>query len=197
MRNTLFGAATALLILSQTCEAGLLITLSHNAADLNNLSVGQTVRFDVSLNGLGVMGNPTELSNLNVDVLFSSVLFGTPTLVTAGSIIPDATNTFTPVSNPGGAGAIFDNILLMPPDPTVTIDSDGLFFSFLVTAQATGSGFVLLDPPASGFDANNDPITIDSSESLSYRITVPEPSTLFLVCLAMVFTVGFRKSAMV
>jgi len=194
MRNILLGGATAFLILVQTCEAGLILTLTHNAPDLNNLTVGQTVQFDVSLSGLGDLGNPAELSNLNVDVAFSALLFGTPTLVSEGPIVPDPVDTFTAVSNAGGAGAIFDNIFLTP--PAVTINSNGVFFSFQVVAQANGSGIVSMDPPASGFDENNDPITIDSTSSLAYRIiATPEPSTLVLACMAIAMTIRFRKLA--
>ena len=196
MRNVILCMATVLFLLSKTCEAGMIFNLSSNASDLNNLTVGQNVQVNVYLSGLGDFGNPTELSNLNVDVMFSELLFGTPTLVSAGPIVPDPINTFTGVGNAGVAGAIFDNIFLTP--PAVTLSSNGLFFSFQVVALATGSGTIIMDPPASGFDSNNDPITIDSTSSLSYRIvvnTVPEPSTLGPICLTLVMTLGYRRFA--
>ena len=87
MRNTLMiGLAAISLLGAQPCLAGYMASLSTTAPDLNNLTVGQKVTFDVNLSGIGSPAN--NLDFLAATVQFDGGHLGTPT-ITAGSIVPD------------------------------------------------------------------------------------------------------------
>jgi hypothetical protein len=54
MKNTLMiGLAAISLLGAQPCLAGYIASLSTTAPDLNNLTVGQKVTFDVNFSGIG------------------------------------------------------------------------------------------------------------------------------------------------
>ncbi len=189
MRSVFLGTLLLLSVLTARGEADLLLTLSSTPANLSSLNVGQTIEIQVSLSGLGDVGNPSQLSYLGADVGFSPVLFSTPFAVTPGALVPDPLVSFTAVTTTGLGGAIFDNILLPPPLPVIT--SDGVFFTFQVTALSTGSGVFSLAPPPGAFDDLGNAVTVAVGSDLPFTVTggggvIPEPSTLLLLGLGLV-----------
>lgn len=188
MRLTCCTTLLLLLGLATPSQADLLLTLASNPADLSALSVGQTIEIQVSLSGLGDSGNPTQLSSLTADVSFPVGIFGSPLSVTEGGIVPSPTQTFTAVSTSGTAGGIFDNIFLPSPGPV--IDSNGLFFTFQVTALAAGSGVFSLAPPPGAFDELGGEIVVISGSDLPFTVVgggggIPEPSSVLLFALGL------------
>jgi hypothetical protein len=137
MKNTLMIglAATSLLLGAQPCLARYMASLSTTAPDLNNLTVGQKVTFDVNLSGIG---SPADnLDFLAATVKFDGSLLGTST-ITPGGIVPDLTG-FQSTSKTGLADANYDTLFATSGKP---IASNGTFYFFDATVQGTGSGRV-------------------------------------------------------
>jgi hypothetical protein len=164
-------------------RASPLLTFSSDAPDLQQLHVGDTVSFTVSLSGL----NPGDrLDYLSADVMFDGSLLGTPLVLTPGGIVPDALGFFSGV-NTGLATGLYDILLA----GTAPIDANGPFFTFTVQALRPGSGTLAFDPiPSSvGFDGQ-DAVLPDvlAGADLPYQIVgaqpVPEPTTLMLLTMS-------------
>lgn len=184
---TALGVGLALACLALTpgeARADLVLGFSSDAPDPLHIAVDQIVTFQVLLTGLGDSGNPSELSELGVDVAYDSTLFGMPT-VSAGAIVPDPSiDSFTPVEIAGSAGAVYDTIF----SGAMNISADGIFFTFTVKALRAGSGTLGFSPSPSAFDSSNDPVTLDSSATYAFSISsqaVPEPSSLVLLSVAL------------
>src|SRR5205823_7657882 len=93
--------AIALLAIAQPARADLLLTVTEDAsstADLNALTPGQQVTFDVTLSGL----TTETIGTLGATLNFEETLLGTPLSITPGSIVPDA-SAFLPGPGPGVA----------------------------------------------------------------------------------------------
>jgi hypothetical protein len=168
-----------ILLAAPRVKADLALSVAPESADLNHLTVGQTVRFDVSLSGL-TSGN--QLDYLAGTVLFDGALLGSGNNVTAGTIIPDPTG-FVPASFLGEADAFYDAVFVAVTG--TPISADGVFYSFDVVAQTPGSGTMGLDPSSlAASDGSNNPITLGTGADISYTIlaptAVPEPDTLSL-----------------
>jgi hypothetical protein len=172
------AGVAAVVLGGQPAAAAPILTLS-TPADLANPTVGQTVMFDVTLSGLNA-GDTLDV--LQATVVFDAAQFGTPTAITPGAIIPDANGFFTATA-PGLADATYDEFFGTFPQ----ITSNGVFFSFDVVVQATGSSTISFDFVSSlGADANGDPLPPAAAGpplNVGPNTVVPEPGTFLLLAL--------------
>jgi hypothetical protein len=171
-------------------QAGSYSLSLSSPADVNHLTVGQSVTFDVNLSGVdpAVMG--TFLSYLAATVEYDSTLLG-PSTVIAGAIVLDADPAnFTGTGFPSltnKADAFYDSSF---PDPlSAPIFESGTFFSFTVMTLAAGDGTISFESAAATLAT--DPIQTDQftpdTSSLSFHIetsAVPEPSSHVLLLSA-------------
>lgn len=115
--------------------------------DLLNLTVGDTATIEVSLAGLDTAAGE-ELVSLTGSVLFPGAILGTPTSMTAGSIIPNPLSDpldFQTFAAPGQADGTF---ITFSVNSSEHITTNGTFFTFDVTAGHAGSGVFTIDPLA-------------------------------------------------
>ncbi len=143
--------------------------------NLANLALGQSFRINVVLSGV----NPGEvLEVLTASVLFDGAVFGTPTDIAPGPIVPEV-GDFLSFADLGQAdGALLASVL-----PANGISDNGVFYSFEVTVQAQGSGSFALDALATSAQRYNqdnpeEPLEVGSSngDPLAY-VAVPSPAT--------------------
>jgi hypothetical protein len=164
-------------------KAGLTLSVAAESADLNNLSVGQTVRFEVVLSGVN---SGDQLDYLAGTVTFDSSLLGKPTNVTAGAIVPDPTG-FVSDGFPGEADAFYDAVFFSMTN--TPISSNGTFYTFDVVAQQPGSGRLTFDPTSlAATDGTNTSISLGAGSPLPFTIVpaaVPEPNSLVLAVAAL------------
>ncbi len=174
---------TLLLFDAPPAKAGLTLSVVAESADLNNLSVGQTVRFDVVLSGLN---SGDQLDYLAGTVTFDSSLLGSATDVTAGAIVPDPTG-FVPAGFAGEADAFYDAVFFSVTN--TPISTDGTFYTFDVVAQQPGSGSLTFDPTSlAASDGTNTPVLLGSGPPLPFTIgasAAPEPNSLVLAVAAL------------
>lgn len=173
--------------------------------DLANLTVGDTATIEVSLAGLDTTANE-QLVSLEGSVLLPSGIFGSPTNITPGAIIPNPLDDpfdFGPADFPGEATAFF---FTFSTDPNFQITTNGVFFTFDVTAGTAGSGEIAINPdPFSrgaelvGLNAplGSVPVDVDAGPPLAFNVTdppgpgpgssgaVPEPLTATLGVLSL------------
>jgi len=172
--------ARILILLSGICfsaagvQAAPSLTLTSNPVNLSNLNVGQSITVQVNL-GLG--GGPA-LSLLTSEIDFSQSIFAMPTNITAGPIVPDATNSFLGASFSNAADASFDSTFTIPSGQHIVVGGD--FFSFNLTANAPGTGSITFGP-ASANDTSGGEFDNIGSGSLAYTVvSVPEPGSVLL-----------------
>ena len=190
------GLAVALCLVSLTqARAGVTLTLSSTTPDLLHLHIGDTVEVDVTLSGL--VPNDT-LDFLAADVKFDGTLFGTPTSVVAGPIVPDLTG-FSHGASSGLGNGNYDDLFANSGTP---ITSNGVFFFFIVKAQAAGSGTVAFGNLTNGAFLNGGFVDPTAANTLPFTIVsntavVPEPSTLLLgaIGVGLAWTVRRTRSA--
>jgi hypothetical protein len=191
-------------------QAGPMVSLS-SPNDLANLSVGNQVTIDVTLQGLPVGSD--FIFNLNTSVLFPSSQF---------QPVPDLSNTsglttgfgsgfafqfanqppnFYALSslNAGNAVGIFND---QAPASSEAINENGLYYSFILKAIAPGSGSILFDPtPGANQYAADDTgfnfAPLPTGNSLAFTISpsvasIPEPASAALLGLGFVSLLGYR-----
>jgi hypothetical protein len=171
--------------------AGPMLSVAADSADPSNLSVGQVVQFDVSLSGLGA---GDSLDYLAGTVVFPTSLLGTPSNVSAGAIVPDPSG-FMSAGFAGSADAFYDAVFFSNTHTPIT--TNGIFFTFDVTAQAPGSGNLAFDPTTlAANDGSNNPITLDAGPPLPFDIhgtaSTPEPASLVLLLSGLCAMVAAR-----
>jgi len=158
-------------------------------ADLNALTAGESVTFDVNLLGLDVLNGQT-LGTLEGTVVFNGSLLGQPLSISPGTIVPDISGFLTAASA-GVSDATYSSLFS---NSNALITTNGTFFSFALVVQpgVTGPGILSLDPNNGGFvgafDANNDPVDITFGADLPFLVgssAVPEPSTGVIVVIAL------------
>jgi hypothetical protein len=198
--GTLLIIGALLLGAPRPAQAGLMISLSSDAADPGHLHIGQDVHVQVELSGLN---SGDELVALSARTTFDASLLGTP-LISASSIVPNPLNNpldFTSLADPGAADVTFFTLGTATSDH---ITNDGAFYEFSVVAQAMGTTNVLLaftdaqqvDPSDPG---NLLSPSIELGAPLSFTV-VPEPNAVGLgLCgIAIVFMArlysGFKQS---
>jgi hypothetical protein len=186
-------------------DAAPVVTLS-SPSDLNQLTVGQQVQFNVSLAGISTN---EFLFVLDTRELFPSNLFApvslSPSQPGTGSVFDTSAqvNSFLVGDQRGptflGAGIAQGNFSDTFPTPTQAIDQDGLYYSFTLQAIAAGSGVISFDPAgtlyASGLTGFN-LAPLPTGAPLQFTITggpavVPEPSTLALGGIGGLLALGY------
>ncbi len=172
------------LLSASAARADLTLSIAAESADLSHLTVGQGVRFDVSLSGL----NPgAQLDYLAGTVTFDSSLLGSATNVTAGAIVPDPTG-FVSAGFVGAADAFYDAVFFSATN--TPISSNGVFYTFDVVTRQPGSGSLSFDPTSlAANDGANTPVSLSAGPSVPFTIeaavSVPEPNSLVLALAAL------------
>lgn len=202
MRSFVSGVMAVAALLggsSLTRATPIMLSLSSETPDLQNLKVGDTVRFDVSLSGLS---SGESLDYLAGTVTFDKNLLGQAANVTPGAIILDPSG-FVGSGFAGAADALYDSVFFSLTG--TPISTNGIFFSFDVTAQQAGPGTVSFDSSSlAATDGNNSSIPLGAGAPLSYEVTpstiaqAPEPGSLTLLvtaALGMGSVLGLSRAA--
>ena len=180
--------ATAVVLASGVCaHASLQLSLSSDAPDLNNLTVGNAVTFDVVLSGL----TPGDsLDYLAATVTYTDGPLSEP-VITPGSIV-DPTG-FLSTTGPGLADGSYDMWFSFTGDP---ITANGTFFSFEVSAESAGSGTVSFDfVDSMGVDGSFLALeTVVPGPDLPFTVVdsgeIPEPCSVLVWAGLLSFCVG-------
>jgi hypothetical protein len=183
--------AACLLFVAPNLNAVPLVLEMSSVADLNNIAIGDTVTIDISLDGMD-LGDTVDV--LSATVIFEAGDFSTP-IVSQREIVPDPLG-FESLEAPGIADGFYDALFALSGDVIV---SNGVFYSFDVTAEQTGEGEFTFDfADAFGLDANSGQIIgIATGAPLAYTVlaapgdAVPEPVTL--LCLMMAAGTQLRR----
>ncbi len=149
------------------------LSLDPGSTDLNDLQVGDAVTINVVVSNL----QGSQLASLGGSVEYPDRHFDSTQAISAGSVVPDPLDLI-PFEDPGFMdGQFFAR--------GGNIATEGTFFSFELTAKATGSGtigFVPFSPFAE--DEALTPIFDIPTNELAYTIRplqiVPEPASLSL-----------------
>lgn len=174
------------------------ISFSLSSPDnLNNLTVGSTATFHVSLSGVT---SGQELDSAAAVVLFDSSLLDV-TSITAGAIVPNPLSNpldFVSGSAPGLADATF---FTLSPTTAHHLLADGVLFSFQAEVLGAGNGSVSFDfVDATEFTGSGPQGTLSAvaSQPLNFISVVPEPSSVALALgsiavLAWIFGVNAKR----
>lgn len=199
MRLSPIVSAAALLLAATApaAKAGLILTVEAGlGVDPNNLVVGQTYEFQVSLSGVVPS---SQIDYLAGTVYYDGTLFGTATAITAGSIVPVTTppDFIGSTPNPDEVDGSY-----VAASVATTITGDGVFFTFKVKAEGPGSGkfdFNFVD--VGGFGMGGEPLQtadIAAGAPLDFTIkpsAVPVPGPVVLTLVGAPFAFGFRRLA--
>jgi hypothetical protein len=188
-----------LAVMAPRAVATPIVTLS-SPSDLNQLTVGQQVQLNVSLQAVSTN---EFLFVLDTRELFPSNLFApvslTPSQPGTGSVFDTSAqvSNFLVGDQRGvtflGAGIAQGNFSDAFPAPTQAIDQNGLYYSFTLQAISAGSGVISFDPAgmlyASGLTGFN-LAPLSSGAPLAFTITagtasVPEPSSVAMMVSAI------------
>ena len=157
------------------------LSLSSSPADLSSLMVNDVVMVDVILGGLGVS---ESLDFLGATVSFDPGVFGSPTGISPGAIIPDPTG-FIGSASPGLADGLFDAFFTA--SGTDEITTNGVFFSFDLQVVGSGSGSIDFDFAEAFFDIDTgDVAPVEVDDPLDFTAPrpddgiIPEPLTATL-----------------
>jgi hypothetical protein len=181
--SKLLTIITVLLAPSLT-RADLTLSVTAESGDLSHLSLGQPVRFDVSLSGLN---SGDQLDYLAGTITFDGSLLGSATNVSAGAIVPDPTG-FVSAGFVGAADAFYDAVFFSATN--TPISSNGVFYTFDVVTQQPGSGSLSFDLTSlAATDGTDTPVSLSAGTSLPFTIeaaaSVPEPNSLVVALAAL------------
>lgn len=170
------------------------LSLESGGEDLSQLRVGDTATIEVRLGGLQ---SGQELDALSATIVYDDVLLSDP-VIAAGPILPDPLDdpwNFITLADPGHAEGSF---LTFGTDTAAHVTSNGVFFTFDITATDVGAGAFSFDfVDATQFNSINpfDPIyvAVDADEPLAFTV-VPEPVSLMLVTTGVLLLLTRRKA---
>ena len=165
-------------------------------SDLTRVLVGQTIRINVNLTGLG----GSSLAGLNASVASPGLLFDAPATgldaAMPGAIVPNPDGYFGSVDDTD-PGTIFADGVYDAQEPAGNISAEGTFFSFTLKAAAPGTGvidFALddnLQPLVTGVGPDGTDFTPTTADLSGLAVTVvPEPGS------AAVLIGGFGLAAL-
>lgn len=135
LRNFAVSVAGVFLT-AAAASAAPMLSLS-SSADLAHLTPGTPFTVDVLLSGLP---SGAALSELSATVKFDQAVFGAPTSITPGLIVPQPLADpldFLSASAPGLADASFNTFST---SAATQVTSNGVFYHFTLTPQTTGAG---------------------------------------------------------
>ena len=226
-RRIILSMCFVLALMSAPARADVVFTLS-SPSDLSALTVGQTFEIDLSLSGLPFPNNQTDfIFNLNTKILFDSSLFqaipdptslsGLTAVVAPGSAFYNNVQGPLQIANfnyqgvkPDGlpdssltAGAATGIFSQYPNTNSGAIGLNGLYYSFMLKAIASGSGAISFDPTpgANEYAANETGFNyapLNTNGNLSFTIgqaSVPEPSSIFMFAIGIAAIGGHRLFA--
>jgi hypothetical protein len=203
----------ALAVVAPPAVAAPVVSLS-SPDDLTQLTVGDTARIDVNLQGLSTN---EFIFILNTGVLFPSSLFqpvpdpNNSSGLTPGTILSPTLGSVSQVARFNElssltTGAARGNFQDFP--NSAAIGQEGLYYSFTLQAIAEGSGFILFDPAATQYFSNqssppNTLVPLPTGAPLAFTITagtavIPEPSSTAMAGLMTLAGLGYawrRKRA--
>ncbi len=186
-RNLTIGPiALSVLLIGQFARADLVLSVTQDPSsteNLNALSPGDQVTFDVTLSGLDVADNQ-QLGFLGATLTFDPTLLGTPLSITPGPIVADPSG-FLMAPDQGVADGSY---LFLFADSLEPIVSNGVFFEFTVAVQTVyGSGNIAFSF-VSALDTNLDTVAITAGPALPFEVSptspIPEPSSWLLLAMA-------------
>lgn len=167
-----------MLVAFQSANAELMLSLS-SPDDLANLTVGQDITVNVTLSGLMAS---EELESLGADIPIDDAVFSTPNAPSAGPIVPDAAANFDVFSSADSdlvTGAFFLDV------GTTGIVTNGLFYSFTMMIDASGSGEIALDGDSTFAElVGGQAASVTTGGPLAYTVIIPEPATLAIFGVA-------------
>ena len=170
--------------------AELLLTMSSSLQP-STLNVGETVTVEVHLVGIE-MGQ--ELDSLAVDVSIDDTVFTDLIDPIAGpAVVPSSETDFDPFSF-ADSDLITGAFLL---DSAMSgITTNGLFFSFTMTATNPGTGTIGFVPGSALAVTNGDDfLPVTEGDPLQFTVVVPEPTTLAVLGLGTMLGVRVRRNA--
>ena len=170
------------------------LSLESSGVNLSQLRVGDTATIEVRLSGLQA---GQELDALSATIIYEDLLLSSP-VIASGPIIPDPLDDpwdFITLADPGHAEGSF---LTFGTDTAAHVTSNGVFFTFDVTATDVGAGAFSFDfVDATQFNSSDpfDPIyvPVDAGEPLAFTV-VPEPVSFMLVAIGTILLLMRRKA---
>jgi hypothetical protein len=205
----MFTALLGILLTTPRSEAQIAfpsLSLS-TGANLSNLTVGQTVTFNVNLTGLQP-GN--TLNFLDATLHYDPGIFGLATNIKNGAILPNPLFDPADFGTTTGAGLIDGGFFTTGPSPSAEIASNGVFYSFDLMAIGAGKGVIGFDFTVGGLKLSSQSESIQFTPTpgpdLAYTVkaastgggggAVPLPSSVWggLILLGVVLVPTVRRS---
>lgn len=156
----------------------------HSPVDTSALTVGQTFTVQAELSGISA----EQISFLGASVAIAGTGLSAPTSPVSGPIIPNPLSSPSDVTTSTTATSVDYTFLTLSDAAAYRVTSNGILFSFNLTAQKLGQGaigFTFVNAqslnPTSGFPTD---LELVGGESITYEVTtnggtsVPEPTSV-------------------